>query len=163
MSTFTLTICCLTAIHLIHGPNIPGSYAVLFFTADLLSPDTTTTGHHFHFGSAFSLFLEPFLHTSLQKHIRHLLTSWAHLSLSYVFSFHTIHGVLKARMLTWLAILFSRDCVLSELHPWPICFRWPYTAWLIVWVTQSCDSMWSFWLVFFDYGFHSVCPMMDED
>ena len=115
MSTFTLTICCLTAIHLIHGPNIPGSYAVLFFTADLLSPATTTTGHHFHFGSAFSLFLEPFLHTSLQKHIRHLLTSWAHLSLSYVFSFHTVHGVLKARMLKYFAIPFSVDHILSEL------------------------------------------------
>ena len=81
----------------------------------LLSPDTSKSGHHFHFGSASSLFLELFLHPSLQKHIRHLLTSGAYLSLSYVFGFHTGRGVLKARMLTWFAILFSRDCVLLGL------------------------------------------------
>ena len=50
---------------MIHGPNIPDSYAILFFTASdtLLSPPaTSTTGHHLHFGSASSFFLELFLH-----------------------------------------------------------------------------------------------------
>ena len=44
---------------LIHGPNTPGSYAILFFTAwTLLSPpDTFTTGHCFCFGSISSFLL----------------------------------------------------------------------------------------------------------
>ena len=51
---------------LIHGPNIPGSYAILFFAA---SNFTSITSHiHswllFFFGSIFSFFLELFLHWS---------------------------------------------------------------------------------------------------
>ena len=51
---------------LIHGPSIPGSYAVLFFLQHrtlLLPPDTSTTGHCFHFNSAFLFLLELFLHS----------------------------------------------------------------------------------------------------
>ena len=45
---------------LIHGPNLPGSYAVLLFIALVLFslPDTSTTKHHFSFGPADSFFLE---------------------------------------------------------------------------------------------------------
>ena len=45
---------------LIHGPNIPGSYVILFFTAsDLLSPpDLSTTECHFCFDPAASFFLK---------------------------------------------------------------------------------------------------------
>ena len=45
---------------LIHGPNLPGSYAVLFFIALVFFslPDTSTTKHHFSFGPADSFFLE---------------------------------------------------------------------------------------------------------
>ena len=51
---------------LIHGPDIPGSYAILLFTAStlLLSPVTSTTGYCFYFGSIPSVFLELFLHWS---------------------------------------------------------------------------------------------------
>ena len=50
---------------LIHGPNIPGSYVLLFFSAlDFSSiPSHITTGHCFHFGSISSFFLEFFLHS----------------------------------------------------------------------------------------------------
>ena len=50
----------------IHGPNIPGSYAILFFIAlDFLpSSVTSTPGHCFCFGSISSFFLELFLHSS---------------------------------------------------------------------------------------------------
>ena len=49
---------------LIHGPNIRGSYAILFFTAsDLVpSPVTFTIGCCFCSGSVSSFFLELFLH-----------------------------------------------------------------------------------------------------
>ena len=51
---------------LIHGPNIPGSYAncSLQHRALLLSPVTSTTGYCFCFGSIPSFFLELFLHWS---------------------------------------------------------------------------------------------------
>ena len=74
MSTFTLAI---SFDHfqfaLIHGPNIPGSYAILQVPMEycslqhrtlLLSPVTSTTGCCFCFGSIPSFFLELFLHWS---------------------------------------------------------------------------------------------------
>ena len=57
MSTFTLAISCLTtSTLLIHGPNIPGSYAVLLFTA--LDLDSITS--HIHNWVLFLLSLHPF-------------------------------------------------------------------------------------------------------
>ena len=65
----TLAISYLTShfqFTLIHGHNIPGSYAILFFiTSDLTS--ITSHIHNwrcFHFGSISSFFLELFLHSS---------------------------------------------------------------------------------------------------
>ena len=49
---------------------------------------------------------------------------------SLVSVFHTVHGVLKARILKWFVIPFSRDHILSELST--MTFGWPYMAWLIV-------------------------------
>ena len=72
MSVFTLCHLLLdhTQFTLTHGPTIPGSCAVLLFTAwALLSPaDTSTAEHHFCFGPAISCFLELLviaLHSSL--------------------------------------------------------------------------------------------------
>ena len=104
---FTLAISCLTTSStLIHGPNIPSSYAILFFTAS----DFTSITCHIHswagFGSISSFFLQLFL-TLLQEHNGHLPTWGVHLSVSYLFVFHTVHGVLKARILKRFAISFS--------------------------------------------------------
>ena len=68
MSAFTLAISCLTTFKfaLIHGPNIPGSYAILLFTAS----DLASIISHIHswycfcFVSILSFFLELFLHWS---------------------------------------------------------------------------------------------------
>ena len=46
--------------------------------------------------------------------IGHLLTWGVHLSVSYLFAFHTVHGVLKARLLKWFAIPYPVDHSLSE-------------------------------------------------
>ena len=43
--------------------------------------------------------------------------------------FHTVHGVLKAKILKWLAIPFSGG---PHFPPWPVCLGWPYMAWLKV-------------------------------
>ena len=49
-----------------------------------------------------------------------------------VMPFHTVHGVIKATILKWVAIPFSSGHVLSEFPPWPVCLGWPYMVWLRV-------------------------------
>ena len=60
MLIFTLAISCLTTSNfaLIHGPNIPGSYAILFFTAS----DLTSITSHIH-NWAFFFTLDVSLHS----------------------------------------------------------------------------------------------------
>ena len=63
MSMFTLAICLTTSNLACHGPNVPGSYALLFLQHQTLfsPPSTSTTGRCLHFGSASSFLLELFL------------------------------------------------------------------------------------------------------
>ena len=79
--------------------------------------------------------------------------------------FHTVCGVLKARILKWFAIPFSNGpCFVRPLHKWPI------HSWLalcgmahsfteldkaVIHVISLGSFLWFF--------FHSVCPLMDED
>src|SRR5574340_38441 len=76
----------------------------------LPSPVTSTAGCYFCFGSISSFFLELFLHC-----IGHLLTWRVHLSVSYLFAFSYCSWILKARMLKWFAVPFSKDHISSEL------------------------------------------------
>ena len=92
---------------LIHIPNIPGSYAILLFTAS----DFTSITSHIHSCVLFFAWLHLFILTiviSLLISMGHLSTWGVHLSVSYLFHFHTVRGVLKARILKWLAISFTR-------------------------------------------------------
>ena len=59
MLMFTLAISCLTTsnLTLIHGPTIPGSYAILFFTAS----DFTFTTRHIHNWALFPLWPSHFI------------------------------------------------------------------------------------------------------
>ena len=91
---------------LIHGPNIPGSYAILFITAS----DFTSITHHIHNWAFFFFFsllcLCLFILSGAILHSSPV-AYWAptdlgaHLSVSYLFAFHTVHGVLKARILSY--------------------------------------------------------------
>ena len=58
---------------LIHGPNIPVPYAILFFVASgfTLPPDTFTTEYCFCFGPDSSFFLELFFHSSSVVYLTH--------------------------------------------------------------------------------------------
>ena len=48
--------------------------------------------------------------------------------------------------------------------PWPIHLGWPYPALAhSVFELDKAGIRWSVWLVFCDYGFHSVCPLMETD
>ena len=111
---------------LIHGPNIPGSYAILLFTA----LDFTSIPSHIHSLVLFLLWLLLFILSGV--------ISWLRSSGIYIdpsppgefisqcpifLPFHTVHGVLKARILKCLPFPSPVDHVLSELStvtrpPW---------------------------------------------
>ncbi|MGZ7312304.1 hypothetical protein ACXWQU_09295, partial [Streptococcus pyogenes] len=93
----------------IHGSNIPGSFAILLFTAS----DFTSITSHIHNGVVVFLWLHLFI---LSGVISPLISSsilgtyqpWEFLFQYPIFlPFHTVHGFLKARILKWFAIPFS--------------------------------------------------------
>ena len=101
---------------LIHGPNIPDTYAILLFIASDLASITS----HIHNWVLFLLWLHPFILSGVISPLIScsilgpycsiscsILTWGVSLSVSYHFAFHTVHGVLKARILKWFAIPFS--------------------------------------------------------
>ena len=104
---FYLLVCSWFA--LIHGPNIPGSYATLLFIASDLASITSTI----HNWVLFLLWLHPFILSGVISP----LTSSSILSTyrpgEFLFQYpiilpsHTVHGVLKARILKWFATPFS--------------------------------------------------------
>ena len=110
MSIFTLAISCLTTFNVPWFMDltfqVPVQYCSLQHQSLLPSLVTSTTGCCFCFGSVSSFFLELFLHSSP-------VACWAHIDLgsssfSVIFlPFHTVHGVLKARILKWFAMPFS--------------------------------------------------------
>ena len=82
---------------LIHGPNIPGSYAILLFTAlDFI---------HTHNWVLFLLWLHLFILSGVISPLisSSILGSYQPGELIFL-PFHTVHGVLKARILKWFAI-----------------------------------------------------------
>ena len=94
---------------LIHGPNIPGSYAIFLFTVS----DLASIASHIHNWVLFLLWLYPF---TLSGFISPLISSGilgTNRPGEFIFQcpiflpFHTVHGVLKARILKWFAIPFS--------------------------------------------------------
>ena len=91
-------------------------YCSLQHWTSLLSPVTSITGS-FYFGSISSFFLEFFLHWCS---VAYSATYWPE---EFIFqcpiflSFHTVHGVLKARILKWFVIPFSSGpCFVWTLH-----------------------------------------------
>ena len=102
MSTFTLAISCLTTSNLPWFIDltfqVPMQYCSSQHWTLCLSPVTPTTGYCFCFGSIPSFFLELFLHLSPVAY-------WAPTNLEFLFQYpiilliHTVHGVLKARIL----------------------------------------------------------------
>ena len=112
MSIFTLASSYLTSSNLPWFMDltfqVPMQHCSLQHWTLLPSPVTSTTRCCFCFSSVSSFFLELFLHWSPVAY-------WAPTDLgSFIFHcpiflpFHTTHGVLKARILKWFAIAFSR-------------------------------------------------------
>ena len=120
-SMFTLAISCLsTSFTLIHGPNIPGSYAILLFTALDLAFITS----HIHKCVLFLLWLRLFILSGVISPLNSSSILGTYRPREFIFQCsiflpcHTVHGVLKARMLKWFAIPFSSGlpCVRTLHH-----------------------------------------------
>ena len=94
---------------LIHGPNIPGSCAVLLFTA----LEFTSITSHIHNWVFFSLWLCLFILSGaisslLSRSVLGTSRPGECIFQRHIFlSFHTVHGVLKARVVKQFDIPFS--------------------------------------------------------
>ena len=156
MSMFTLVILFdHFQFALIHGPDTPGSYAILLFTATDLASITS----HIHNWVFFLLWLHPFI---LSGVISPLISSsilgtyWpGEFLFQYpiILPFHTVHGVLKARILKWFAFSSPVDHILSDLSTMT-CLSWVAPqAWLnFIELDKAVVLVWLDWLVFCDYG-----------
>ena len=108
---FILAFSCLStsSFTFIHGSNIPGAYAILFFTA----LDFTFITSHIQNWILFSLWLHLFILSGaisllFSSSILHTYRPGEFIFKCHNFlPFHSVHGVLKARILKWFAIPFS--------------------------------------------------------
>ena len=164
MSMFTLAISCLTTSNLpwfmVLTFQVPMQYCSLQHWTLLSPPVTSTTGCHFCFGSASSFLLELFLCSSPVVYWSPTILGF-HLSMSYLFSFSYCSCGSQDK---------NAEVVCHSLLQWTMFCQnsppWPHPSWVTIHVSLSSTklwSMWSFWLVFCDCGFHSVCPLTDED
>ena len=156
----------MTWFALIHGPDVPGSYAILLFTAlDLASVTvTSTTGCYFWFGSLSSFFLELFLHWSPVAYWA--LTSLGSSSFS-VLSFCFFMLFLGfSRQEYWRGLPFPSPVghIFSELSAMirPSLLALHGIAHSFIELDKAV-VMWSDWFVFCDCGFHSVFPLKEKD
>ena len=93
--------------------QVPMRYCSLQHWTLLPSPVTSTAGLCFLFGSVSSFFLELYLYF---RSILGTCQPGEFIFQCHIFlPFHTLHGVLKARILKWFAIPFSSGPRLSEL------------------------------------------------
>ena len=161
MSMFTLTISCLTTSNSPWFMDLTFQIPMLFTGSDF-----TTITSHIHNWVLFMLWLHLFyffwiyfLHSSPVAYWRP--TNLGISSFSVIsFSPFIVSWSSKAWILKWVAIPFSnRSHSVRTLHCDPSVLGLPYMAWFIFSLTWTRLSfMWSFWLVFCDCGFHSLCP-----
>ena len=110
MSMFTLAIDHFQ-FALIHGLNIPGSYAILVFTA----LDFMSITSHIHNWVLFLLWLCLFILSGVNSSLISSSILGTYQPGEFIFQFpiflpfHTVHRVLKARILKWFAIPFSSE------------------------------------------------------
>ena len=116
---------------LIHGPNILGSCAILFFTA----LDFTFISSHIHHCTFFSLWLflfilsEIFLQSSPVAYWALTPTWEVHLLMSYLFAISYCSWSSQGKnteVVCHSLLLWTMFC--QNAPPWPIHFGWPYVA-----------------------------------
>ena len=172
MSIFALAISCLTTSNLPWFMDltfqVPMQYCSLQHRTLLLSPVRSTAGYCFYFGSIPSFFLELFLHWSLIALISSsiLATYWpGEFLFQYpiILPFHTVHGVLKARILKRFAFPSPVDHILSDLSTMTRPSWVAPRAWLsFIELDKAVVLVWLDWLAFYEYGFSVSalwCPL----
>ena len=98
-----------THITLIRGPNIPGSYTILL----IIASDLTSITSPIHNWVLFLLWLHPFILSGVTSPLISSSILGTYRPGEFLFQypiilpFHSVHGVLKARILKWFAIPFS--------------------------------------------------------
>ena len=128
---------------LIHGPNILGSYVILFFTAS----DFTSITSHIHNWALFLLWLHLFIllgaisllfSSSILGTYRPGSSSFSVISfclfiLFILFTLSYLHSQCKNTEVVSHSILqFCQTTFCQNSPPWPVCPGWPYTVWLVV-------------------------------
>ena len=116
----------------------------------------SATKHHFRFGPVSS-FLEQYFSSSPVAYWTPTDPGSLILRCHILSPFHTVYGVLKARILKWFATpFFSGPCFVRTLHHDPSILGGPLTAWLRASLSYPrLWAMWSFWIASYDCGFHS--------
>ena len=75
---------------------------------------------------------------------------------------HTVHGIIKARILKCLPFPSPVDHIMSNLSSMPSHLGWPYRAWVsFIELDKAVVLVWLDWLVFCDYGF-SVSALLQH-
>ena len=143
MSTFTLAISCLTTSNLPWFMDlsfqVPMQYC--FMASDLASITC-----HMHSWVLFLLWLHPFILSGVTSALisSSVLGTYGPGEFPFqypiILPFHTVHGVLKARILKCFAILFSSGpCFVRTLHHDPSILDGPTRPGLeFHWVRQGC-------------------------
>ena len=169
---FTLAISCLPSSNfpwlmdgkwlMINIINIPGSYAILLFTALDLASITS----HIHSWMLFLFWLHPFILSGVISPLISSSILGTYRPGEFIFQwpiflpFHIVHGVLKARILTGLPFPPKWTTFCQTSPPWLVHLGWPHMAWLsfidldkaVVHVIRLACCLW-LW-------FQSVCPLM---
>ena len=149
----------------IHGPNIPGSYAILLFTASDLASITS----HIHNWVLFLLWLHPFILSGVIS----LLISSSILGTyqpgEFLFQyfiilpFHTVMGFSRQEYWSGLPFPSPVDHILSALSSMTRPSWVAPQAWLsFIDLDKAVVLVWLHWLVFCDYYFSASalwCPL----
>ena len=147
--------------------NIPGSYAVLLFTAW----DFTFITRRMHVWALFLLWLHLFILSGvisplISSSINMAPTCLESSSVSVLSLCLFILSMGFSRQEYWSGLSFPSPVVLVLLElsamtqlSWVALHRMAHSFIEL----DKALSMWSVWLVFCDYGFRSVCPLIDKD
>ena len=145
MSTFTLAISCLTTSNLpwfMHLTfQVPMQYCSLQHQTLLPSPVTSAAGCCFCFCSIPSFFLELFLHWSLVAYWAPTDLGNSSFSVLSFCLFILLMGFSRQEYWGGLPFPLQWTKFCQNFPPWPVCLRWPYTAWLIVSWTKLVEVM----------------------
>ena len=144
------------------GLNILGSYAILFLQHQTLlsPPDTSTTGHHFCFGSASSFLLELFLCFSPVAHWTPTDLGSSSFSVISFCLFILFMGFSRQEYWSVCHSLLQWTMSYENSPPWPVHLGRPYMPWLIV--SLSYTKLWSLWSFCFLLFWFSFCMPSDE-